>query len=124
MNKVPKKILLVEDDQYLIDIYKTRLEKEGYRVIVVQDGKDFFSILEKENPDLILLDIVLPHIDGWEILKALRKDPKFKEKKVVIISNLSQREEIEKARELGVIKFLVKAHYTPSEIAEEIKKII
>lgn len=124
MDKDPKKILLVEDDQYIIDVYKTKLEKEGYRVIVVQDGKDFFPILEKENPDLILLDIVLPHVDGWEILKALRKNPKFKEKKVVIISNLSQREEIEKAREFGVIKFLVKAHYTPSEIVEEIKKII
>lgn len=119
-----KKILLVEDDQYLVDIYKTKLEKEGYKVSVVQDGKDFFSILEKEDPDLILLDIVLPHVDGWEILRDLRKNPKFKEKKVVIISNLSQREEIEKAKELGVISFLVKAHYTPSEIVEEIKKII
>jgi CheY-like chemotaxis protein len=72
----------------------------------------------------MLLDIVLPRIDGWEILKEIKRDDKLKDLKVIILSNLSQKAEIDKGMALGAIKYLIKAHYTPSEVVEEIKKIL
>ena len=119
-----RKILLVEDDPFLVDMYKTRLEKEGFKVDVVKSGNDFFDALSRVSPELILLDIILPYVDGWEILKELKKKEEYKNTKVIVLSNLSQREDIEKSKKLGADMFLVKAHFTPSEIVEKIKEII
>lgn len=119
-----KEILLVEDDPFLVDMYKTRLEREGFKVNVVKNGKDFFRALSKTKPELILLDIILPYVDGWEILKELKKKEEYKNIKVIVLSNLSQKEDIEKSKKLGAEMFLVKAHFTPSEIIEKIKEII
>ena len=119
-----KSILLVEDDPFLIDIYTTKLKEAGFLVEVAENGEIVFKKIRKKAPDLIVLDIVLPQIDGWEILKIIKEDPKFKDLKIMILSNLGQKEEVEKGLFLGATKYLVKAHYTPSEIVEEIKKII
>ena len=72
----------------------------------------------------MLLDIVLPQIDGWEILGKIRQDPKLKDLKVIVLSNLGQKEEVEKGLKLGAVKYLVKAHYTPSKAVKEIKKCL
>jgi CheY-like chemotaxis protein len=122
--KFMKKILLVEDDPFLIDLYTTKLEQEGFSVEVSNDGEDCFKKIKENIPDLVLLDIVLPNVDGWEILQKIRNDEKFKDLKIVILSNLSQKEEIEKGLKFNVEKYLVKAHYTPTEVVEEVKKII
>jgi len=81
-------------------------------------------ILQKSKPDLLLLDIVLPKLDGWEILKRINENPNFKDLKIIILSNLGQREDIERGRELGAVKYLIKAHFTPSQVVEEIKKVL
>jgi DNA-binding response OmpR family regulator len=79
----------------------------------------------RENkPDLVILDIVLPQIDGWEILRKIKSEPEFKNLKVIILSNLGQKEEVEKGIKLGAVKYLIKAHYTPSQVIKEIKKTI
>jgi len=122
--KFMKKILLVEDDLFLIDLYTTKLEQEGFSVEVSNDGEDCLRRIKENIPDLVLLDIVLPNVDGWEILQKIRNDEKFKDLKIVILSNLSQKEEIEKGLKFNVEKYLVKAHYTPTEVVEEVKKII
>jgi CheY-like chemotaxis protein len=122
--KFMKKILLVEDDPFLIDLYTTKLEQEGFSVEVSNDGEDCFRRIKENIPDLVLLDIVLPNVDGWEILQKIRNDEKFKDLKIVILSNLNQKEEIEKGLKFNVEKYLVKAHYTPTEVVEEVKKII
>jgi len=119
-----KKILLIEDDPFLVDIYSTKLKEVGYSVIAIKEGKEIMKILREEKPDLILLDIVLPYIDGWQILKEIKRKEDFRDIKVIILSNLSQKEDIEKGLKMGADRFLVKAHYTPSEIVEEIKKIL
>ncbi len=119
-----RSILLVEDDPFLIDIYTTKLKEAGFLVEVAENGEIVFKKIRKKAPDLIVLDIVLPQIDGWEILKIIKEDPKLKDLKIMILSNLGQKEEVEKGLFLGATKYLVKAHYTPSEIVEEIKKII
>ncbi len=119
-----KKILLVEDDPFLIDIYSTKLKEAGFEVLVSDKGEEVVSKVEEENPDLILLDIVLPEIDGWEILRRIKSEKKFKELKVIILSNLGQKEEVEKGMDLGAVSYLIKAHHTPSQVVEEVKKVL
>ena len=119
-----KKILLVEDDPLLIDVYSTKLKQSGFEVFVVQSGGKALAVIEEQKPDLVLLDIVLPHIDGWDILYNLRASEKLRGTKIVILSNLGQKEEIAKGLALGAAKYLIKAHYTPSEIVQEIIHLI
>lgn len=120
-----KNILLVEDDSFLIDIYTTKLKQENdFSIEVAQDGKQCEILLSKKKFDLLLLDIVLPQMDGWEILRDIKKDSKYKDLKVVILSNLGEKENIEKGFSLGAVKYLIKSQYTPSQIVEEIKKLL
>jgi len=119
-----KTILLVEDDPFLIDIYVTQLERAGYKVEVAADGEIALSKIKKLEPDLLILDIILPKVDGWEFLKTIRQDARLKQLKVIILSNLGQKEEVEKGFDFGVVKYFIKAEYTPKEVVEEIKKIL
>lgn len=119
-----KKILLIEDDPFLQDIYTTKLKEAGFEVETVDDGEIAISSIKEKNPDLLLLDIVLPHLDGWEIIKQIKESSDLKDLKVIILSNLGQKNEVEKGINLGAVKYLIKAHYTPTEIVEEIKKVL
>jgi DNA-binding response OmpR family regulator len=119
-----KSILLVEDDLFLVEIYTTKLKEAGFSVEVATDGNEGLKKMKKKFPDLLLLDIVLPSFNGWEILREIKKYNKLDGLKVVILSNLGEKEEIEKGLKLGAVRYLVKAHYTPSEVVEEIKKIL
>ena len=119
-----KSILLVEDDPFLIDIYTTKFKEMGFSIEVASDGRQAMHKLSVDRkPDLVLLDIVLPRLDGWEILAELRDKKITPGLKVVVLSNLGQQSEIDKAFALGATRYLIKAHYTPSEIVEEVKKI-
>jgi len=118
-----KNILLVEDDPFLIDIYSTKFKESKFIIDVAQDGDKCFEKLSEKSFDMVILDIVLPHIDGWGILKRIKEDSKHQSLPVVILSNLGQKEEVEKGLNLGAIKYLIKAHYTPSQVVEEIKKV-
>ena len=80
--------------------------------------------MNEKKPDLLLLDIVLPNLDGWEILKKIRQDKNLNDLKVMILSNLSQKQEIDKAMNLGANKYLIKAHHSPSEVVEEAKALL
>jgi len=133
-----KNILLVEDDPFLIDIYTTKLKEEGFSVEVATGGEEGLKKIREKKFSLLVLDIVLPKIDGWEILEKLKTElPKeakvkmrtkfsspIKNLKIIILSNLGQKEEVEKGLRLGANKYLIKAHYTPSEVVEEIKEVL
>jgi len=123
-----KSILLVEDDPFLIDIYATKFKEEGFSVEVANDGEEGLRKLgegkNEEKFDLLVLDIVLPHVDGWEILKEIKASEKLKNLKIVILSNLGQKGEVEKGIKLGATKYLIKAHYTPSQVVDEIKEVL
>lgn len=119
-----RKILLIEDDPFLVDIYTTGLMKAGYQIEVARDGETGIKKIKEFQPDLLVLDIILPKADGWQILNKLRENQKKDKLKIVILSNLGEKEEIKKGLELGVVKYFVKAEYTPTEIIEEIKKIL
>jgi len=120
----PKKILLVEDDPFIIDIYITKLKEVGFEVQSSTDGEDALKKIKENKPDLILLDIVLPKLTGLECLKQIKSLPQFKDIPIIILSNLGQKYEVEKGLKMGANKYLIKAHYTPSEIIKEIKNII
>lgn len=119
-----KNILLVEDDPFLADIYTTKFKEAGFQVETAGNGHEAMNKLKEAKPDLLVLDIVLPQSDGWEVLRQIREDKSLQGLKVVILSNLSQKAEVNKALALGAVKYLIKAHYTPSEIVEELKKLL
>lgn len=117
-----KKILLIEDDSFLVDIYTTKLKEDGFSVASAFDGEEGLKKIEEEKPDLVLLDIVIPIIDGWEFLKKIRKINK--DLKIIILSNLGQKADVEKGLKLGATKYLIKAHHNPSEVVEEVEKLL
>jgi len=119
-----KKILLVEDDPFLADIYTTKIKQAGFDIEAIGDGDGVIQAIKEKKPDLLLLDIVLPHLDGWEIARQIKESNDMKDLKVIILSNLGQKNEVEKGLRLGAVKYLIKAHYTPSEIVEEIIKVL
>jgi len=119
-----KRILLIEDDAFLIDVYTTKLKTEGFDIEVAVDGKEGLRKIKKLKPDLLLLDIVLPNIDGWGILEEIKKTESLKDLKVIVLSNLAQKEDVEKGLALGATKYLIKSYYTPSQIVEEIKQVL
>lgn len=119
-----KKILILEDDKFLRELVKKKLVGEGFEVIEASDGEEGVKKTKEEKPDLILLDLILPGIDGFEVLAKVKEDPTTSSIPVIILSNLGQREEVEKGLKLGAIDYMIKAHFTPSEIVEKIKNAL
>ncbi|MCX6790570.1 MAG: response regulator [Candidatus Gribaldobacteria bacterium] len=117
-------IILVEDDPFLIDIYKQKFESAGFGINVVKNGSKVLDALAQSKPDLLLLDIVLPEMAGWEVLEKIKAEPNYKDLKVVILSNLGQKEEVEKGLQMGADKYLIKSQYKPSEVVEKVKEIL
>lgn len=119
-----KKILVVEDDRFLRKLLIDRLTEEGYLVDGAADGEEGLKKAKGEEIGLILLDLILPGIDGFEVLTRLKKDKDLEKIPVLILSNLGQKEEIEKGLKLGAVDYVIKAHFTLDEIIEKIKTIL
>ncbi len=121
-----KKILLVEDDENIREMYQMKLEMERYEVITASDGKKASELIKKEKLDLVLLDILLPKKDGFEVLEEIRrsKNESVKNIPVIIISNLSHPDDRQEAKRLDVFDYLVKAEVTPQEIADKANKAL
>jgi CheY-like chemotaxis protein len=122
--KIKKKIMIVEDDSFVMDIYQTKLAQEGFEAIGAVNGLEAMKKLEGVKPDLILLDIIMPYMDGLEVLKKIKDDERLKNIPIVLLTNLSQKEEINKGMGLGADDYLIKSHFTPSEVMEKIKKYL
>jgi DNA-binding response OmpR family regulator len=116
-------ILLIEDDPAIAFMYETKLKAEGYDIIVKRDGvTGWQELTQGKKPDLLLLDIVLPKKDGFEILKDLRAHPQLHDLKVILLTNLGQKVDIEQGQKLGATDYVIKAHITPKELVEKIKQ--
>jgi DNA-binding response OmpR family regulator len=115
------KILIIEDDRFLRELMVRKLKMENLEVVEAEDGAEGLKKIKEEKPDLVLLDLILPEMDGFEVLEQKRKDEEIKDIPVIILSNLGQKEEIDRGLQLGAKDFLVKAHFSPSEIVEKIK---
>jgi DNA-binding response OmpR family regulator len=118
---IKAKILLVEDDFFLGDIYQTKLAVEHFDVSVAQDGVEGVRKAVAEQPDLILLDIMLPKMDGLEVLKKLKEDEKTKHIPVILLSNLGQDFVVKGGIEMGAVDYLLKSDLTPREVIQKIK---
>lgn len=118
------KILLVEDDQMFAALYKRQFVESGIDVDVAINGTDGLAAVTKNRYDLVLLDILLPDIDGTEVFRQMKAQDVSRDVPVVFLTNLSQEENIEKAFKLGAKGYLVKASYTPDQVVQEVKNFL
>ena len=117
-------IVIVEDDVFLADLYKTKFTLEGFKVNVAYDGEKGVEAVKKNVPDIVLLDLVLPKLSGFDVLKAIKSDTNTKNIPVILLTNLSQKSDVETGLKLGANDYLIKAHFMPSEVVEKIKKLV
>ncbi len=124
MNENKIAVLLVEDDSFLLGMYATKFELEGFEVLTAEDGEKGLKAAKEKRPDIILLDILMPRMNGVEVLEELKKDDTTKGIPVILLTNLNQKEEIERCMSMGANDYLIKAHFMPSEVIEKVKKIL
>jgi DNA-binding response OmpR family regulator len=113
-------ILIIEDDEFLRTLAAKRLEKEGYLIAVAVDGESALNVTLETKPALILLDLLLPGLDGFQVLEKIRGNDQVKAVPVIVFSNLGRKEDIERARQLGADDFLIKANFTLDDLAQKI----
>lgn len=118
------KILIIEDEEFLRGLINRKLTAGDFEVIESIDGEDGLEKAKNEKPDLILLDLILPGINGFDVLAKIKEEPLTASIRVIILSNLGQREEIKKGLALGAVDYLVKAYFTPDQIMEKIQKVL
>lgn len=119
-----KKILIVEDDKFLRDLITQKLSNENFDVVIAQDGEEGIRKIEDEKPDLVILDLLLPQIDGFEVLKRMKANQKIADTPVIILSNLGQKEDVERGMALGAKDYMIKAHFTPNEVIDKVKRYL
>lgn len=118
------KILLVDDDPFILDMYVLKLKDSGFTVETAASGKEGLSKIKSFEPDLLLLDIVMPSMDGFDVLQELKKNPPVPLPKIVLLSNLGQKEDVERGLSLGADDYLVKANFTPAEVVQKIREVL
>ncbi len=118
------KVLIIEDDKFLSSILKSRLEKDGLAVAQAFDGDEGLTMLKQDRPDLILLDLIMPKVSGFEVLEQISLDPQLSRIPVMIASNLGQDSDIQKAKSLGAVEYYVKVRTTIDDLAKMVKNLI
>jgi len=119
-----KTILIIEDESALQKTLGETLSQEGYEVLSALNGQDGLQLAQSKKPDLVLLDLILPKLHGFDVLKRMKGDPKTKAIPVIVLTNLEGIEDIEKALELGATTYLVKANYSLNELTTKIKQVL
>lgn len=122
--KMKKKILIVEDDQIIAGTLQEFLSAEGFETLLALDGETGLGLAKKESPDLIILDIILPKKDGYEIIKEIRNDQNSKSTPIVLLTNLGNPSNIGKALKLGATTYLTKTDYSLKEVVEKVKEVL
>lgn len=118
------KILLVEDDAFLSELYVTKFGEVGYEIIVAEDGLEGLQLVEKLKPDLMLLDIVLPRMDGLSVLRSMKEREAIKNIPVILLTNLGQKEDVDRGIALGATDYVIKAHFTPTEVVAKVDEAL
>lgn len=118
------KVLIIEDDPLVSRMYQTVFKFEGFDVAMARDGEEGLKLLKEFQPTMILLDIMMPKMTGIDVLKEVKGDPKTKSIPVVVLTNLSGMEDVEKAIELGAVKFIIKSENKPKEVVEQVREIL
>jgi DNA-binding response OmpR family regulator len=124
MSEENKNILLVEDDAFIRDIYNTKFTQEGFNVVCAENGIEALKKLEEITPDLILLDVIMPYMDGMEALKKIKENDAWKKIPVIMLTNISEKEKVSEDMELEVDDYLIKSHFTPSEVVAKVNALL
>lgn len=124
MSEEKRKILIIEDDVFIRDIYQVKFSQEGFEVIIAENGMEGLKALEKAIPDVILLDIIMPYMDGMETLKRIKKEENFKNIPIIMLTNISEKEKITESEEFGVKDYLIKSQFTPAEVVGKVNALL
>jgi DNA-binding response OmpR family regulator len=119
-----KSIMIIEDDRFLSSLMKARLEKDGFTVIQAFDGQEAIQLFRESVPNLIILDLIMPKVTGFEVLQTISLMPQLTKVPVVILSNLAQDSDIEKARQLGAKEYFVKVKVSIDDLVGRIKTLV
>ncbi|HVE80569.1 MAG TPA: response regulator [Candidatus Dormibacteraeota bacterium] len=120
-------IMLVEDDPILVEMYQAKFELEGHDIVVATNGQECLRLLEDYRPDIVLLDILMPKLNGFHVLKEIKKNPKLRNLPVILLTNLGEAEvdmNQDLAKALGVNDYLIKSHHTPDEVVSKVMKVL
>jgi DNA-binding response OmpR family regulator len=124
MPNEPKKIMIIEDDHFLSSLMKARLEKEGFVIVQAFDGEEAIQLLKEQLPSLIILDLIMPKVTGFEVLQMISITPQLDKVPVVILSNLAQDSDIQKAQELGAKEYFVKVKVSIDDLVGRVKTLV
>lgn len=116
------KILIIEDEEALLDMYRLRFAKDGYKIFSASRGPEGIRLAKQEQPDLILLDVVMPEMDGYEVLQKLKSSPATKKLRVIFLSNLGQKGEVQDGLKMGAEDYIIKASLTPSLLVKKVEE--
>ena len=120
----PTTVLIVDDDAFLLDMYALKFKESGFQVEIAKDGEEAYAKIKSANPRAILLDIVMPKIDGFDVLRKIKQDNTAPNAVILILTNLGQKEDVERGLKLGADDYIVKAHFTPSEVVAKVKSLL
>ena len=118
------KILIIDDDPFILDMYVLKFKQEGFQIETASNGKDGLQKIKEYLPEVLLLDIVMPVMDGFDILQEIKKNNLLPNSKVVLLTNLGQKEDIDRGMGLGADDYIIKAHFTPTEVVNKVKKLL
>ena len=118
------RILLAEDDRFLRKAAEARLRQHGFTVFTAVDGEEALRLARAEKPDLLLLDLIMPKVQGFEVLKALKQDPATAAIPVIVLSNLGQERDVQQAMELGALAYFVKAHLSLQDLVTKVDEVV
>lgn len=119
-----RRILLAEDDRFLRKAAAARLRQGGFTVLAAVDGEEAVRVARAERPDLVLLDLIMPKIQGFEVLKALKEDPATASIPIIVLSNLGQERDVQRAMELGAVAYFIKAHLSLHELVQRVGEVL
>lgn len=118
------KILIIDDDPFIVDIYVLKFGESGFAVETAKDGKEGIKKISEYKPDVVLLDVVMPAMDGFKVLQELKRQGEAPLPKIILLTNLGQKDDVERGIRLGAFDYIIKAHFTPSEVVEKVKEVL